>query len=154
MCRRGGCVQYTCIGGEGGQTKRQKARVLTLIGVLTSSAVGQWPSRLDFYHDGCWEGQPMQPDLEGAGLLRAFDNSSCYYTAHMSLGMMLMMLIRANTLAFSLIGKDGPHGIIKICFGNMNLVFGSEVALLGFWEYMCRILFRVLNSIRCIMFKY
>jgi hypothetical protein len=25
----------------------------------------------------------------------------------------------------------------------MNLVFGSEVALLGFWEYMFRILFRV-----------
>jgi hypothetical protein len=40
VCRRGGCVQYTCIGGEGGQTKRQKARVLTLIGVLPSSAVG------------------------------------------------------------------------------------------------------------------
>jgi hypothetical protein len=58
----------------------------------------------------------------------------------MSLG---MTLIRANTLAFGLIGKDGPHGIIKICFGNMNLVFGSEVALLGFWEYMFRILFRV-----------
>jgi hypothetical protein len=51
----------------------------------------------------------------------------------MSLG---MTLISANTLAFGLIGKDGPHGIIKICFGNMNLVFGSEVALLGFWEYM------------------
>jgi hypothetical protein len=49
----------------------------------------------------------------------------------MSLG---MALIRANTLAFGLTGKDGPHGIIKICFGNMNLVFGSEVALLGFWE--------------------
>jgi hypothetical protein len=58
----------------------------------------------------------------------------------MSLG---MMLIRANTLAFGLIVKDGPYGIIKICFGNMNLVFGSEVALLGFWEYMFRILFRV-----------
>jgi hypothetical protein len=41
------------------------------------------------------------------------------------------------------IGKDGPHGIIKICFRNMNLVFGSEVALLGFWEYMFQILFRV-----------
>ncbi len=51
----------------------------------------------------------------------------------MSLG---MTLIRTNTLAFGLIGTDGPHGIIKICFGNMNLVFGSEVALLGFWEYM------------------
>ncbi len=50
-----------------------------------------------------------------------------------------MTLIRANTLAFGLIGKDGPHGIIKICFGNMNLVFGSEVALLGFWEYMFRL---------------
>jgi hypothetical protein len=58
----------------------------------------------------------------------------------MSLG---MMLIRANTQAFSLISKDGPHGIIKIGFGNMNLVFGSEVALLGFWEYMFRLLFRV-----------
>jgi hypothetical protein len=58
----------------------------------------------------------------------------------MSLG---MTLIRAKTLAFGLIGKDGLHGIIKICFGNMNLVFGSEVALLGFWEYMFQILFRV-----------
>jgi hypothetical protein len=58
-----------------------------------------------------------------------------------------MMLIRANTLAFGLIGKDGPHGIIKICFGNLNLwVFGSEVALLGFWEYMLQILFRVYYS--------
>jgi hypothetical protein len=82
----------------------------------------------------------MQPDLEGAGLLRAFGNSSCLYMALMSLG---MTLIRANILAFSLIGKDGPHGIIKICFGNMNWVFGSEVALLGFWEYMFKILFRV-----------
>jgi hypothetical protein len=54
-----------------------------------------------------------------------------------------MTLIRANALAFGLIGKDGPHGIIKICFGNINLVFGSEVALLGFWEYMFQILFRV-----------
>jgi hypothetical protein len=58
----------------------------------------------------------------------------------MSLG---MMLIRANTLAFSLIFKDGPKGIIKICFGNMNLVFGSEVVLLGFWEYMFGILVKV-----------
>jgi hypothetical protein len=47
----------------------------------------------------------------------------------MSLG---MTLIRANTLAFGLIGKDGPHGIIKICFGNMNLVFGSEVS---YWDF-------------------
>jgi hypothetical protein len=54
-----------------------------------------------------------------------------------------MTLIRANTLAFGLIGKDGPHGIKKVCFGNMNLIFGSEVALLGFREYMFRILFRV-----------
>jgi len=28
----------------------------------------------------------------------------------------------------------------------MNLVFGSEVALLGFWEYMFRILFRVYSA--------
>ncbi len=27
-----------------------------------------------------------------------------------------MMLIRANTLAFGLIGTDGPHGIIKNLF--------------------------------------
>jgi hypothetical protein len=52
-------------------------------------------------------------------------------------------LIRANTLAFGLIGKDGPHRIIKICFGNMNLLFGSEVAQLGFWEYMFGILVTV-----------
>jgi hypothetical protein len=58
----------------------------------------------------------------------------------MSLG---MTLIRANTLAFGLIGKDGPLIIIKICFGNMNLVFGSKVALLGFWEYMFGILLTV-----------
>jgi hypothetical protein len=67
---------------------------------------------------------------------------SCWYTALMSVG---MMLIRANTLAFGHIGKDGPRRIIKICFGNMNLVFGREVALLGFWEYMFQILFRVQN---------
>ena len=40
----------------------------------------------------------------------------------MSLG---MTLIRANTLAIGLIGKDGTHGITKICFENMNLVFGN-----------------------------
>jgi hypothetical protein len=58
----------------------------------------------------------------------------------MSLG---MTLIRANTLAYGLIGKDGPQRIIKICVGNMNLVFGSEVALIGFWEYMFGILLTV-----------
>ncbi len=72
----------------------------------------------------------MQPDLEGAGLLRAFGNSSCEYTALMSLG---MTLIRPKTLAFNLIGKDGPHGIKKICFRNMNLVFVSEVGILGIY---------------------
>jgi hypothetical protein len=30
----------------------------------------------------------------------------------------------------------------------MNLVFGSEVALLGFWEYMFRILFKVLATVQ------
>ncbi len=54
-----------------------------------------------------------------------------------------MTLLRANTLAFSLIGKDEPHRSIKICFGSMNLVFGSEVTLLGFWEYMFGILVTV-----------
>ncbi len=78
----------------------------------------------------------MLPDLAGVALLCAsIWQSSCWYTTLMSLGLG-MTLIRANTLAFVLIGKDGPHRIIKICFGNMNLVFGSEVPLLGFWEYM------------------
>jgi hypothetical protein len=42
VCRRGGCVQYTGIygGGSGDRQMRQKARVLTLIGILTSSARG------------------------------------------------------------------------------------------------------------------
>jgi hypothetical protein len=53
---------------------RQKARVLTLIGVLTSSARGQWPCRSDLYHDGRWEGQPMRPDLTGAAQLCASGN--------------------------------------------------------------------------------
>jgi hypothetical protein len=44
----------------------------------------------------------MMPDLEGAGQLRAFGNSSSWYRAHSSLG---MTLIRANNLAFGLIGK-------------------------------------------------
>jgi hypothetical protein len=76
----------------------------------------------------------MLPDLARGCSAVCIWKSSCWYTALMSLG---MMLIRANTLAFGLIGKDGPHRIIKICLGNMNLVFGSEVSLLGFWEYIC-----------------
>ncbi len=32
---------------------------------------------------------------------------------------------------------------VKCLEVNMNLVFGSEVALLGFWEYMFRILVTV-----------
>ena len=41
VCCRVGCVQYTCIGEEGGQTNEAESyRVLTLIGVLTSSAGG------------------------------------------------------------------------------------------------------------------
>jgi hypothetical protein len=48
---------------------RQKARVLILIGILTSSAKGQWPSRSDFHHDGRWEVQLMLPDLAGAAQL-------------------------------------------------------------------------------------
>jgi hypothetical protein len=52
---------------------------------------------------------------------------------HSSLG---MTLISANTLAFGLVGKDRPHRIIKNYFWNMNVVFGSEVALLRFLEYM------------------
>ncbi len=59
---------------RGYRQMRQNARVLTLIGILTSSAVGYRPSSIDFYHDGRWEGQPKQPDLEGASLLRAFGN--------------------------------------------------------------------------------
>jgi hypothetical protein len=42
VCRRGGCVQYSTpvLEDRGVRQMRQKARVLTLIGVLTSSAVG------------------------------------------------------------------------------------------------------------------
>ncbi len=53
---------------------RQKDRVLNLIGILTSSARGEWPSRNDFYHDGRWEGQLMLPDLAGAAQLCASGN--------------------------------------------------------------------------------
>jgi hypothetical protein len=59
--------------------------------------------------------------LPGAAHLRASGNSSCWYTAHRSLG---MRLISGNTLAFGLIGKTNrPHKIKK------NL----------FWEYECGI---------------
>jgi hypothetical protein len=75
----------------------------------------------------------MLPDLAGAAQLRASGSSSCCYTAHSSLG---MTLISANTLAFGLIGKTDHIEL----FGNMNLVFRIEVALLRFWEYMFRIL--------------
>ncbi len=59
-------------------------------------------------------------------------------TAHSNLG---MTLISTNTLALGLIGTERPH--YKNMFGNNNLVFGSEVALLGTWEYMSRILVTV-----------
>jgi hypothetical protein len=72
----------------------------------------------------------MLPDLAGAAQLRASGNFSCWYTAHSSLG---MMLISANTVAIGHIGKDRPPRIIKICFGNMNVIFGSKIAQLGFW---------------------
>jgi hypothetical protein len=86
------------------------------------------------------EGLPMLPDLAGAAQLRASSNSSCWYTTHSSLG---MTLISSNTLAFGLIGIDRTHGTITICFGNMNVVFGSNVALLVFWAHMFRILVTV-----------
>jgi hypothetical protein len=72
--------------------------------------------------------------------------------ARSSLG---MTLISANTLAIGHIGKDRPPRIIKICFGNMNVIFGSEIALLGFWEYIFRILVTVLGRCYgCILYKY
>ncbi len=43
------------------------------------------------------------------------------------------MLISAKTLAFALLVKQTTprlHRIMKICFGNMNWVLGSEFALL------------------------
>ncbi len=58
-------------GGGGNRQMRQKARTMTLIGVLISSAGGQLPSRSDFYHYGRWEGKAMLPDLAGAAQLRA-----------------------------------------------------------------------------------
>ena len=36
----------------------------------------------------------------------------------------------------------------------MNLVFRSEVALVGFWEYMFRILFRVLSIFTVVPLNY
>jgi hypothetical protein len=66
VCWRGGCVQYTCIGGEGGTDK--------------------WGRKLN----------------------------SCWYTAHSSLG---MTLIRANTLAFGLIGKTDHIESKNFAFG-------------------------------------
>jgi hypothetical protein len=35
---------------------------------------------------------------------------------------------------------------LKICFENMNMVFRSEAALLGFWEYMFRIFVTVCRA--------
>ncbi len=42
VCRRGGCVYSTHVfkGGRGDRQMRQKARVLTLFSILTSSARG------------------------------------------------------------------------------------------------------------------
>ncbi len=73
----------------------------------------------------------MLPELAGAAQLRASGNQAddtdqCQHS-----------------LAFGLIGKNRPHRIIKNYFGNMNVVFGSEVALLGFLEYMFGILVTV-----------
>jgi hypothetical protein len=51
----------------------------------------------------------------------------------MSLG---MMLIRANTLAFGLIGKDGPHGIIKNLFWEYEFGIwkrGRAIGILGIY---------------------
>jgi hypothetical protein len=93
-------------------------------------------------HDGRWEGQLMLPDLLGAAQLRESGNSSCWYRAHSSLG---RTLISANILAFCLIGKTRDTQTTwnsKNIFRNMNLVFGSKLALLGYWEYMFRILVR------------
>ncbi len=81
---------------------RQKAKVSTLISILTSSAGDCGPVVMIFQHEGRREGQPMLPDLAGAAQLRASGNFSCWYSAHRCLG---MTLISANTLAFGLIGK-------------------------------------------------
>jgi hypothetical protein len=55
----------------------------------------------------------MLPDLAGVAQLCASGNPAGGIQHLLSLG---MTLIRANTLAFGLIGKDGPHRIIKILF--------------------------------------
>jgi hypothetical protein len=86
--------------------------------IIAPSELGQYPSPGLLY---CR--QRVLNDLLSTG------KSSCWYTAHSSLG---MTLISANTLAFGLIGKDRPHRIKKICFENMNLIFGSAVVLLRF----------------------
>ncbi len=113
--------------------------------------LASWPAQLRengpegviFYHDGCWEGQPMLSNLPGAFQLQESGNSSCWYRAHSSLG---MTLISANTLAFGLIGKQTEWNYKKF-FGDMNLVFRSKVALLGYWIYMFRILVWVYHTI-------
>ncbi len=61
-------------GGRGDRQMRQKARGSTLIGIVTSSNRGYWPSISYFYHDGRWEEQLMLPDLSGAAQLCASGN--------------------------------------------------------------------------------
>jgi hypothetical protein len=57
----------------------------------------------------------MLPDLAGAAQQRASGNSSCWYKAHSSLG---MMLISANTLAFALFGKTDHIEFKKFVLGT------------------------------------
>jgi hypothetical protein len=86
----------------------------------------------------------MLPDLAGAAQMCESGNPAAGIWHLLSLG---MTLIIASTLAFGLIGKDGPHRILKICFGNMNFVFRSKVTLLGFWKYMFGILLTVCSEV-------
>jgi hypothetical protein len=64
--------------------------------------------------------------------------SSCWYTALMSLG---MTLIRANTLTFGLIGKDGPHRINKNLFWEYEFGIwkrGRAIGILGIYVWNSR----------------
>ncbi len=63
--------------------------------------------------------------------------SSCWYTALMGLG---MTLITANTLAFGLISKDGPHRI-KFFFCEYEFGIwkrGRAIGILGIYVWDSR----------------
>ncbi len=87
----------------------------------------------------------MLPDLPGAAQLRVSGTSSCWLTAHSSLG---MTLISANTLAFGLIGKTDHIALKKLVFWEYEFGIwkgGRAIGILGIL-YILRMLVIVLGS--------